>query len=37
MTTVRFIGFHDHPADGGPDAHHVIDDHRRLPELLGVA
>lgn len=37
MTTVRFTGFHDRPADGGPEAHHVIDDHRRLPELLGVA
>ncbi|MGH2630021.1 MAG: HAD family hydrolase [Actinomycetota bacterium] len=36
MTTVRFTGFHDRP-DGGPEAHHVIDDHRRLPELLGVA
>lgn len=37
MVAVRFIGFHDRPATSGPEAHHVIDDHRKLPELLGVA
>ena len=37
MVAVRFTGFHDRPAGTGPEAHHVIDDHRKLPELLGVA
>jgi putative hydrolase of the HAD superfamily len=37
MVAVRFTGFHDRPPESGPEAHHVIDDHRRLPALLGVA
>lgn len=37
MTSVRFTGFHDRPAESGPEAHHVIDDHRKLPGLLGMA
>ena len=37
MVAVRFTGFHDRPPDTGPEAHHVIDDHRSLPLLLGVA
>ena len=37
MVAVRFTGFHDRPPDTGPEAHHVIDDHRSLPVLLGVA
>ncbi len=37
MLAVRFTGFHDRPPDTGPEAHHVIDDHRSLPLLLGVA
>ena len=36
MIAVRFTGFHDRPPDDGPEAHHVIDDHRELPGLLGV-
>jgi FMN phosphatase YigB (HAD superfamily) len=36
MTSVRFIGFHDRRAPGEPEAHHVIDDLRALPGLLGV-
>jgi putative hydrolase of the HAD superfamily len=36
MIAVRFTGFHDRSPDGGPEAHHVIDDHRKLPGLLGV-
>ena len=37
MLAVRFTGFHDRPPDTGPEAHHVIDDHRSLPLLLDVA
>lgn len=37
MVAVRFVGFHDRPPGSGPEAHHVIDDHRSLPGLLGVA
>jgi FMN phosphatase YigB (HAD superfamily) len=37
MVAVRFTGFHDHAPETGPEAHHVIDDHRSLPPLLGVA
>jgi FMN phosphatase YigB (HAD superfamily) len=37
MIAVRFTGFHDRSPDTGPEAHHVIDDHRTLPRLLGVA
>jgi putative hydrolase of the HAD superfamily len=37
MLAVRFTGFHDRPPDTGPEAHHVIDDHRALPHLLGLA
>jgi FMN phosphatase YigB (HAD superfamily) len=37
MVAVRFTGFHDRPPDTGPEADHVIDDHRTLPVLLGVA
>lgn len=46
MTTVRYCGiFDDAPETEGdsllspshePEAHHVIDDHRRLPEVLGL-
>jgi putative hydrolase of the HAD superfamily len=36
MIAVRFTGFHDRSPDAGPEAHHVIDDHRELPGLLGV-
>ena len=37
MLAVRFTGFHDRSPDSGPEADHVIDDHRKLPGLLGVA
>jgi putative hydrolase of the HAD superfamily len=37
MVAVRFTGFHDRPPDTGPEADHVIDDHRTLPVLLGLA
>ncbi|MGZ8580179.1 MAG: HAD family hydrolase [Actinomycetota bacterium] len=37
MIAVRFTGFHDRSPETGPEAHHVIDDHRMLPGLLGVA
>ena len=37
MISVRFIGFHDRPAPGEPEAHHVIDDLRDLPGVLGLA
>ena len=37
MTSVRFVGFHDRPAPGEPEAHHVIDDLRDLPRVLGLA
>ena len=36
MVAVRFTGFRDRSPDAGPEAHHVIDDHRKLPGLLGV-
>jgi FMN phosphatase YigB (HAD superfamily) len=36
MMAVRFIGFHDRSPETGPEAHHVIDDHRTLPALLGA-
>ena len=36
MTAVRFTAFHDHAPETGPEGDHVIDDHRRLPALLGV-
>ncbi|MDH4112150.1 MAG: HAD family hydrolase [Actinomycetota bacterium] len=37
MIAVRFTGFHDRSPETGPEADHVIDDHRKLPALLGVA
>jgi putative hydrolase of the HAD superfamily len=37
MLAVRFTGFHDRSPDSGPEADHVVDDHRKLPGLLGVA
>jgi FMN phosphatase YigB (HAD superfamily) len=36
MIAVRFTGFHDRSPEAGPEAHHVIDDHRKLPALLGA-
>jgi putative hydrolase of the HAD superfamily len=36
MTAIRFTAFHDHAPETGPEGDHVIDDHRRLPALLGV-
>jgi putative hydrolase of the HAD superfamily len=36
MTAIRFTAFHDHAPETGPEGHHVIDDHRKLPALLGV-
>jgi putative hydrolase of the HAD superfamily len=36
MTAVRFTGVFDDPTDG-PDGDHVIDDHRALPAIVGVA
>ena len=36
MTTVRYRGLVDDPGDG-PEADHVVDDHRLIPELLGLA
>jgi putative hydrolase of the HAD superfamily len=36
MTAVRYTGFSDAPADSGPEAHLVLDDHERLPLALGV-
>jgi len=37
MIAVRFTGFHDRSPETGPEAHHVIDDHRTLLRLLSVA
>lgn len=37
MIAVRFTGFHDRAAEDQPEAHHVVDDLRKLPGLLGVA
>ena len=33
MTAIRYTGMFDDDSDG-PEAHHVVDDHRKLPELL---
>jgi FMN phosphatase YigB (HAD superfamily) len=37
MTTIRYTAFRDVPATEGVEADHVIDDHRRIPALLGIA
>jgi putative hydrolase of the HAD superfamily len=36
MITVRYTGFSDDPPASGPEAHHVLDDHARLPAALGI-
>lgn len=36
MVAVRYRAFHDAPADTGPEATHVLDDHRDLPAMLGI-
>jgi len=36
MLAVRYTGFRDAPADGGPEAPIVLDDHRDLPAALGI-
>jgi len=41
MTAVRYRGAHDDTGDVGDvdelvEAHHVIDDHRQLPVVLGL-
>jgi putative hydrolase of the HAD superfamily len=37
MTTIRYRYFHDAPEDSGPEADHVVDDHGRVPAVLGIA
>jgi FMN phosphatase YigB (HAD superfamily) len=36
MLAVRYTGFRDAPADGGPEASIVLADHRDLPAALGI-
>jgi putative hydrolase of the HAD superfamily len=37
MVSVRYRHFHDAPADSGPEADHVVDDHARVPVVLGLS
>jgi FMN phosphatase YigB (HAD superfamily) len=37
MTAVRYTYFVDAPADTGPEAHHVLDDHAKLADALEIA
>ena len=37
MTAVRYTYFVDAPADSGPEAHHVLDDHGKLAAALRIA
>lgn len=34
MRTARYRGLHDDPASDGPEADHVVESHRELPELV---
>lgn len=34
MTAIRYTGMFDDGDSEGPDAHHVIDDHRKLPAII---
>ncbi len=36
MTSVRYAGLFDDAEHDGPDAHHVIDHHDQLPDVLGI-
>ena len=36
MTAVRYTGIEDDTTADHPEADHVIDDHRKLPEVLGL-
>lgn len=37
MTAVRYTYFVDAPADSGPEAHHVLDDHAKLAAALDIS
>ena len=37
MTAVRYTYFDDPPADSGPEAQHVLDDHAELATALDIA
>ena len=37
MTAVRYTYFVDAPAETGPEAHHVLDDHAKLASALGIS
>ena len=34
MVSIRYRGANDDPPEDGPEAHHVLDDHAELPDLL---
>jgi FMN phosphatase YigB (HAD superfamily) len=36
MVSVRYAGWSDDPAENGPEADHVLTDHRDLPSALGI-
>jgi hypothetical protein len=36
MVAVRYRGLHDADPETGPEAAHVMDDHRELPAILGI-
>jgi FMN phosphatase YigB (HAD superfamily) len=36
MIAVRYTGFSDDPPASGPEAHHVLHDHAKLPAALGI-
>jgi FMN phosphatase YigB (HAD superfamily) len=37
MTAVRYTGIFDDSSQPEPEAHHIVGDHRRLPEVLGIS
>ena len=37
MTAVRYTYFVDAPAETGPEAHHVLDDHAKLAPALDIS
>jgi putative hydrolase of the HAD superfamily len=36
MTAVRYTYFNDLPDDSGPEGHHVLNDHAKLPATIGL-
>ena len=36
MTAIRYTAYQDPPAETGPEAHHVVDDLRSIPDVLGL-